>query len=224
LIAAIIRTCQKLSAFLSYTLFTTVGILAFTSLYNMDVIVVRSHFSAQEAGYYSAIATLGKIVLYMPSAVATLLISKVAILDSKEKSTTPILWKSLFVVGCICGIITLLFYSAPYKFVEVFFGAKYLKQFYLLGPYSLAMLFYSLCNIWLAYFLALKRKLYSYALLAIAIAQAVFLSTIMLSLEQIIYSLILLGSLLTSSGSCYYSPPQIGSTNADRDRIIGGGT
>jgi O-antigen/teichoic acid export membrane protein len=190
----------NLTGILNYTFFTAVGLFAFTSLFSMDVIVVKGLFPAQEAGYYSAIATLGKIVLYLPSAAATLVLSKVAILNSTKQSTIQVLWKSLLVVGSLCAFTTVVFYLAPSFIVDFFFGSNYLEHYNLLGPYGLAMLFYSMSNIWLAYFLALREKIYSYALFAITIAQAIVLSTIASGLSQIIYFMIFFGILANVAG------------------------
>lgn len=161
---------------LTYTLYVAVGMTAFTVLTNMDVVIVKSNFIPAEAGLYSAVATTGKIALYLPAAVATLLLPKVAIRNANGESTTLLLYKSLGVVGGLCGAVALVFFLFASPVVRLLFGAPYLSQARLLGPYGLAMTLYALCNIWLAYYLALQQRHYSYALLGVAIVQAILLS------------------------------------------------
>ena len=188
------------SNILSYALYVAVGLTAFTVVTNMDVVIVKSNFIPEEAGLYSAVATTGKIALYLPSAVATLLLPKVAIRNANGERTTLLLYKGLAVVGGLCGAVTLVFFLFASPVVQLLFGAPYLPQARLLGPYGLAMTLYALCNIWLAYYLALQERRYSYALLGVAIVQAVLLPVLSSNLFEVVAILIGGGMLLNLLG------------------------
>jgi hypothetical protein len=65
------------------------------------------------------------------------------------------------------------------------------------------MTLYSLCNIWLAYYLALEDRRYSYVLLCGAVLQAVTLSTLPLSLSQMVTVLAGSGVVLNLLGAWF---------------------
>jgi len=192
---------RDLSGILSYTASAALGLFAFTALTNMDVLIVKSRFAPEQAGLYSAIATIGKITLYLPLAASTLLLPKVAVLNTHHERTVHLLHRTLWVVGGLCGVVTLAFFLFPSSIVELLFGAGYLAWASLLGPYGLVMMLYSLCNVWLVYYLALEDRRYSYVLLCGAILQAVGLSTLPLSLPQMVNVLIGGGVVLNLLGA-----------------------
>lgn len=165
------------SNILSYAMYVAIGLAAYTVLTNIDVVIVKGNFMPEEAGLYSAVATTGKIALYLPAAVATLLLPKVAIRNANGERTALLLYKSLAVVGGLCSAVALVFFLFASPVVQLLFGARYLSQARLLGPYGLAMTLYALCNIWLAYYLALQERRYSYLLLGVVIVQAALLSS-----------------------------------------------
>jgi O-antigen/teichoic acid export membrane protein len=209
-LASILRSRNRtyrpdLSGILRYASYAVVGLFAFTALTNMDVIVVKSRFAPDQAGLYSAIATIGKITLYLPLAAATLLLPRVAVLNAHRECTAHLLRKTLWIVGGLCGIVTLAFFFYPSHIVRLLFGAGYLTWASLLGPYGLAMTFYSLGNVWLAYYLALEARRYPYALLGIATVQAVMLFALPLSLPQIVTVLIGGGVVLNLLGRWFLS-------------------
>ena len=197
-----------LSDILRYTSYAAVGLFAFTALVNMDVVIVKSRFTPEEAGLYSAISTIGKITLYLPLAAATLLLPKVAVLNTQHERTVHLLHRTLWIVGGLCGMVTLAFFLFPSLIVQLLFGAGYLTWASLLGPYGLIMALYSLCNIWLSYYLALEDRRYSYVLLCGAILQAVTLSTLSLSLPQIVTVLIGSGVVLNLLGAWFLRLPR----------------
>ena len=192
-----------LSGILSYTSYAAVGLFAFTALTNMDVVIVKSRFAPEEAGLYSAISTIGKITLYLPLAAATLLLPKVAALNAHRERTVHLLHMTLWVVGGLCGMVTLAFFLFPSSIVQLLFGAGYLTWASLLGPYGLVMTLYSLCNVRLAYYLAVEDRRYSYVLLCGAIVQAMTLSALSLSLHQMVSVLIGSGVVLNLLGAWF---------------------
>jgi O-antigen/teichoic acid export membrane protein len=178
---------------LKYMTYISAGMIAYTLMSNVDIMVVKSRFVAEEAGLYSAVATIGKISLYLPAAVATLLLPKVAMQHALHKKTLSMLYYSLLIVGFICLSVTTVFFLYPQTIVRLLFGTQYLKEAGLLANYGVAMTLYALCNIFLAYFLALQKKTYSYILLAIAIVQTLLLCFLPIDINQVVSIMILCG-------------------------------
>ena len=189
-----------LSGILGYAVYAAVGLAAFTALVYMDVLIVKIRFTPHEAGLYSAVATLGRITLYLPSAIGVLLLPKVTAQDTRSEQSASALYKSLLIVGVLCGMVTMLFFLFPSPLVRLLFGPNYVAQASLLGPYGLAMTLCALANIWLVYYLAVRRQGYSYAVLCVAVVQALVLSALPLSQRQVVTTLIVGGGVLNLIG------------------------
>jgi O-antigen/teichoic acid export membrane protein len=199
----------NLSSILGYASYTAASLFSFTALTNMDILFVKLGFAPDQAGLYSAIATIGKITLYLPFAATVLLLPRVAILNARRERTVQLLYRALLIMGLLCSMITLAFFLFPSLLVELMFGAEYLAWASLLGPYGLAMTLYSLCNLWLAYYLALEDKRYSSALLVGTVLQAVLFLTVTLSLRDMVTVLIVIGLALNAVGFWFLRRPVI---------------
>jgi O-antigen/teichoic acid export membrane protein len=185
---------------LSYSTYVAIGLFAFSVLSNFDLLIVKSHFKPDEAGLYSAISTIGKIALYLPATAGILLLPKVSALKTRQQSTIHLLNITLWAVGAMCSLVTVVFYLYSSIVVKLLFGANFVAQADLLGPYGLAMTLFSLCNVWLVYYLALEDQRYSYILLSVALLQAIALSMWSLNLHQIVNVLIGSGVILNVLG------------------------
>lgn len=155
----------KMERLAEYSFHAALAMICFTILTNIDVILVKSRFTPTESGLYSAVATLGKITLWLPGAVVMLLFPKAAEQHARGKSTVGLLRKSMLIVCLLCGATTTTFFVFSSLIMRVCFGVQYATNASLLGFYGLAMTIYSLVNVWLNYFLAMREKRYSYVLL-----------------------------------------------------------
>ena len=183
-----------------YSLYTMLALFAFGILTNIDLIVVKNRFSPTEAGLYSAIATLGKITLWLPAAVGVLLLPKATEQHARGQSSASLVWKSLLATGLLCGGFVIVFFLFPTLLVRILFGEPYIAHASLLGLYGLAMMFYSLVNIWMYYYLAIQEKRYGYVLLAGAVLQVILLMALPLTMAAVIELMIATGACLSLVG------------------------
>ena len=190
----------QVSGLLEYSLYAVLAMLAFGILTNTDLIVVKNRFSPTEAGLYSAIATLGKITLWLPAAVGVLLLPKATEQHSRGQSSASLVWKSLLATGLLCGGFVAAFFLFPAQLVRVLFGEPYIVHASLLGQYGLAMTLYSLVNVWMYYYLAVQEKRYGYVLLAGAVSQVILLMTLPLNMAAVIELMIAIGACLSLIG------------------------
>ncbi|MGQ9628215.1 MAG: oligosaccharide flippase family protein [Anaerolineae bacterium] len=197
----------QLEGIWNFSLHTALALVCFAALTNLDVVMVKSRFSPTEAGYYSAVATLGKIALYFPNAVVLLLLPKAAARHARGEPSADLLKKSLLVVSLLCGGITLWFLLFPSFTVRILFGEKYLANASLLGWYGLAMTFYALVNVQMFYYLAVQKMRYTYLLLGGAILLMLALSLPGLSLGKVVFILISVGFALNVTGSWIMGRP-----------------
>jgi O-antigen/teichoic acid export membrane protein len=188
------------SGLFEYSLYAMLATVAFTMLINSDLIVVKNRFSPTEAGLYSAIATLGKITLWLPGAIGVLLLPKVTERHAHRQSTVSLLWKGLLATCLLCGGFIVVFFLFPTPLMRILFGEPYVVHASLLGLYGLAMTFYSLVNVWLYYYLAVQEKRYSYVLLAGAVLQVILLMILRLTMTGVIELMIAIGACLSLIG------------------------
>ena len=97
-------------------------VIAFT---NGDILLVKAFFSDMEAGIYSSAMVIGKIAMYVSTAVIATLFPLVVEQEQKGETTVPLLKKALFYGGgmalvCAIGMITLGKYV-----IGILFGERY---------------------------------------------------------------------------------------------------
>lgn len=199
-----IGTTLRLEEVFTYSFNTALAMVCFAVLTNGDVMLVKSRFSPTEAGLYSAIAVLGKTTFWLSGAVVALLLPKAAQLHAHGQSAARLLRKSMLAVGALCGSITAVFFLFPSSIIDTFFGKQYLGNASLLGPYGLAMMLYSLVNVWLIYYLALQEKRYAYVLLLGVMLLVVYLALCVSNLTQVVIALVIGGFVLYLSGELLF--------------------
>ena len=111
--------------FIRYAIGTIVVQSCVIALTNGDVLLVKAFFSDQDAGIYSSAMVIGKIAMYVSTAVIATLFPLVVERNQKGESTAPILKKALFYGGgmalaCAVGMITLGKYV-----IGILFGERY---------------------------------------------------------------------------------------------------
>jgi len=171
--------------------------LAFMVLMNIDTIAVKSRFLPLEAGLYSAVATIGRVVLYVSTAVVTLMFPRVAGEHAQGNPTSKLAWRALLVTVGLSCIGLLIFSFRPELIMRLLFGQQFLGEAALLVP---AMLLLAVVNVWMLYFLAVQEKIYTIFLLVGAILIIAVLFTLQLSLTGVVWTLTLCNGGLVLAG------------------------
>lgn len=140
-----------------YSLFVLVLSL-FTSLIpNLDVLTVKHYFNPQTAGLYSGVSVVARSVLYITGSLSGVLLPMLSSqrvgLSEHSKRT---LVKSLLLLGLIGGSTLLIFSLFPKLIIGILMGHKYLAYAYLLPELSVAMFIFSIVNMLVVYFMALR--------------------------------------------------------------------
>lgn len=139
-----------------YGLFILVLLAVVTVLYTSDAIVVRRYFTPNEAGLFSGISSVARIVFFVTASIAGVLIASVKIKNSTEENTRT-LTKSLFLLLAIGGCVLLVFSVLPDLCVKILIGSKYATLSYLLPWVAVSTLIASLNNLLFSYQIALRR-------------------------------------------------------------------
>jgi len=124
---------------------------------NVDVMLVTHFFGGREAGLYTAVATVGKVVVFLPMAVSFVLLPKATENHAIGSATRHILVQSLVLTFILSGGVTLICWAFPDIIIALFFGDAYAEAVTLLGFYAAAMLFFSLNMVLIHYSLAIRN-------------------------------------------------------------------
>lgn len=173
-------------------------------LFNIDVFLARHFLPSQEAGYYAAIALLGKVIFFATGSVGTVLfpISAGDYFAGKQDNRT--LKLSLTIILIISFLFALTYFLFPQVVVGLLFGKMYLEIAPYLGVVALIFLVYSLVNVIVLHYLSQDRPGFVWILFLGALAEIVLISIFHQSIWQIIYvmgavmAMVLVGLIINS--------------------------
>lgn len=157
---------------------------------NIDVVLVKHYFSAEEAGYYAAASLFGKIVVFVSSPIATVLFPK-ASRESSSMSAARILRESILYTFALAFFTVLAYLLAPTFVVSLIFGSKFGSAAQLIGMFGIAMAFFALANVFITYDMAVRKMKFLYIVLCAALLEVAAILMFPTSLATIIKILIL---------------------------------
>lgn len=155
------------------TLLATLGIIA---LYTQDVILVKHFFSAKDAGIYSSLSILGKVIFYASSAISFVLFPVVAERSALGKDHQKIVFMALTVIAAVSLVLTVGYFVFPGLVVNLLFGPAYSSAAPYLGFFGLFITFYSLASLLTNVTLASGRTSVWWLTGGIALLQTIFIS------------------------------------------------
>jgi len=180
------------------------GILAFTVLTNVDVVLVKHFFQPDEAGFYSTAATLGRIILYFPVAISTVMFPQAVENHTRQKDSSYLGRESLLVTVFLCLPLVLLYFLLSTPLVCLLFGNRYLVSAPLIGPVGLAMSFFAVIGLLLQYYLSIDNYRFVIVVMLGAISLVIGICVFHSNLKQILFVLNAVGivTLLVGEGWC----------------------
>jgi O-antigen/teichoic acid export membrane protein len=134
-------------------------------LTNSDTILAKHFLSASAAGYYAALATIGKIVLFVGGSFVWVMFPKVAALHQQGRPHRAVLGWTLAGVFALSAGVVVLFWLFPGQVITPIFHVPAAVSG-LLVWYGLAMLLLALSNVLTQYFLSLGYMTFVPLLLA----------------------------------------------------------
>ena len=163
-----------------------VGIAALAALTNVDVMAAKLALTGHEAGIFASAAVIAKSVLVIPQVIATVAVPRIAARRSAGRSTDVVLVGEVAVgiaasLAVIAGAALL---SGPV--VRLTFGDEFADASGLLAGFTLAMSLMGIVIVLLYHQLSLGSYAFAWVLAGAAVLQAVLLSALHGSAEQIV--------------------------------------
>jgi len=162
------------------------GLLAVTALTSDDVVVAKLALSSHEAGIYGSASLVGRVILYLPAAVATVLLPRVAVRVAGRRDTHDLLARSMWVTVAFCTFGIAFYAVAGGLITRVAFGAKYSEAVGLLWLFAIAMSGFAILNLLLIYHLARGHNKMSWLLLVGAVSQTALFVALHRSGKQLV--------------------------------------
>lgn len=170
--------------------------LAFTSLFTIDIILVRHFLPNQQAGFYAALSTLGKIIFFLAGPVIHVVFPMISEKHSSGKNYRNVFLASIGLVGAISFSVTAIYFLLPNLMVKLLYGSEYLSIVPYLGFFGVFLSFYSLSFLMINFFLSVgKVKAVIFPVVA-ALLQIILISIFHSNLFQIISISVLLSTVL----------------------------
>jgi O-antigen/teichoic acid export membrane protein len=135
--------------------------LLFVSILNfVDVILVKHFFSAHDAGIYSALSNIGKIIVYITFPITIVMFPMISEAHSLNKRHFPLLFQTVILTISISFLVLAAYYLFPTFIATILYGKEYLEITPYLFLYGFNMFLLSLITVFVYYFLSIKKSLF----------------------------------------------------------------
>jgi O-antigen/teichoic acid export membrane protein len=149
-----------LAAIWKYFSLVLTSAIAFTLIYNLDMLAVKYYLNSQEAGLYAALLIIGRIIFFLSTPINSQILPSVVENSHSSQIQIKILIKSLSYLGIIIFPVITLFVFYPEFIINLLIGEKYLEIAPILPYFAIPMILITLIQIFKTYFLALQNKLF----------------------------------------------------------------
>jgi O-antigen/teichoic acid export membrane protein len=109
------------------TLYAGAAFIGFAVLSNLDIVLAKIFLSPHDSGVYAALNTVGKVIIFLPAAIAVVMVPNAAKARLGTGSSTRVLRVSALLVGGIVVLAAIPAVVAPHLLIQVMFGSKYLS-------------------------------------------------------------------------------------------------
>ncbi len=156
---------------IAYSLPTTITTLLLAVSLNADVILVKHFFAADQAGMYAAISTIAKVILYLTAPVLSVMFPMISEHRAKNEPHYKTFLLSL-IMTLVGGLFVLMVYTvAPAKVIRILYGETYISFFSFLPSVGLMVLFFTLVNLMVSYFSAVRKFTFIWYYLFVLVLQ-----------------------------------------------------
>ncbi len=129
--------------------------LTISSLYSTDIILVKHFFSSFDAGIYSAVSALGKIIFFASAPISAVMFPVISNRFAMGKKVGRTLLLSLFMTLGLCTVVLIIYWFFPYIMTSILYGSAFSSASNLLFPFGLFILFYTISYLITNFFLSI---------------------------------------------------------------------
>ena len=181
---------------IKYSLPIFVSMLSLTSLFSTDIILARYYLTGFDAGLYSALAVLGKIIFFISGPIGMVMFPLISEYKAKEQNYRKIFLQSLGIVALVSAGMSIIYFIAPNFIVSMLYGTDYLKAASSLGLFAVFLSFFSIVSLFVNYYISINKYKLILLTFPAAILQVVFIIIFHQNINQLVWvSVVVLGLL-----------------------------
>lgn len=184
-------------SFLKYTPVAALTLLGLTFLITNDIILVKHYFNTFDAGIYSSLSLVGRVILFVSSPISVVMFPLIAERYSSKKSYYHYLFYSISLVTLASLSVTVFYFLFPEFSVNFFFGKRFIGATPYLGFFGIFITLYSICNILVSFFLSVHKTKVAIFLIAAAALQWLLISLFHSNFWEVIGASVVTSALLT---------------------------
>lgn len=129
-----------------YAVPTFLATLGITTIFSVDVVLVKHFFPASVAGIYSSLSILGKIVFFATSSIGQVLFPVVAERQELKQSHDRVVYIALLCIAGVSFAISAVYAIFPYIVVQMLFGKAFEGATQYLGWFGIFISFFTIAN------------------------------------------------------------------------------
>jgi O-antigen/teichoic acid export membrane protein len=181
-------------------------IFSLSSLTSTDIILVKHFFSPYNAGLYAKLSLIGRTIFYFTMPIPTVMFPLVIKRHSNGLNFHRLFFLSLLLVGLPSIAITVFYFVFPAFSINVFLGGEniYASLIPLIGIFGIYITIFSLLNVFIMFFLSLKKTNIALFIGITAVLQIILINTFHKNFTEIIYISLALSLLLLFFLLVYY--------------------
>ena len=183
---------------------TTIVILGMTSLYSTDIILVKHFFPAFEAGVYSALSVVGRIIFFASSTIGIVMFPIISERFERGDKYRMVFYRAFALVVVLSTLLTIIYFLLPELMFRLLYGSSFLEGTPYLGIFAIFISIYSLSSLMVQFFLSVRKTKIYFLTVAAAFLQGILIWFFHQNFFQVIYSSIAVTSLLLISLLLYY--------------------
>jgi O-antigen/teichoic acid export membrane protein len=190
---------------------------------NVDVILAKHFFNENDAGLYTAASVLGKIVLFLPGAITTVMFPKAVEMSITGRNIKTLLNRSLIYTAFLSGSAAATFAFFP-GLLQALFGRAYVEAAQIIGIYVAAMAIFSLTWVLAQYCLAVGKLKYAYIIIFFTIIELIAVTYLHATIIQMAQVILVLNIILLVASYLFIQSSdgtRGGKTIADLDNHAG---
>ena len=131
--------------------------LGLTLLYTGDVVLVKHFFPPDQAGLYSALSLIARVILFVTGPIGLVMFPLISEKHAKNERYLGLFFTALSLVFLMALAATIFYSVFPEFMVKLFFGSQYLAAAGYLGRFALFLSLYSLCNLFASFYLSIQK-------------------------------------------------------------------
>jgi O-antigen/teichoic acid export membrane protein len=182
------------------TMSASLAFIAFAVLSNLDILLAKLFLSSHDVGLYAALSTIGKVIMFLPAAIAVVMVPNAARARHSSAETSRVLRIAALLVAATTALAAVPALVAPETVVRIMFGSGYLDATDGVLPIVWAGAGLSLLYLLVIYSVAVEDRRWSILLGAGIVLQIVGISLFHDSpaqvalVQAVVVSIVLLGN------------------------------